>query len=380
MNKFISLAICFAVLFTGCTQADEPLDHGKGHFGAVFTAAFSPDGKKIVTASYDLTARIWDVESGEELHTLKGHTGHSSGVNSAAFSPDGKKIVTTGSDGLARGPENDANAFAYDHTLFPNGIGTVRIWDAETGKEIHKLEGYKWGASNAAFSPDGKKVVANGGENYVLIWDADTGKVLQKLEGHTENVYSAVFSSDGKKMVTSGRDKIVRIWDVESGKEITKLEEHKLGAHTIVVSVIDGASFSSDGKKVIASGYSGIDDGKSVKYTITVLIWDTDTGKILQKLERDTDRGEAGMVSFSPDGKKLISSGSLGSLIFDAESGKELLKLPGCRSAVFSPDGKQIVTVVGETIKAGTSTVTIWDAESGKELKKWQWKTSFWKN
>jgi len=80
----------------------------------VLSSAFSPDGKKIVTASYDETARIWDAESGKELQKLEGHTDR---VNSATFSPDGKKIVTA----------------SYNET--------ARIWDAESGKELHKLRG-----------------------------------------------------------------------------------------------------------------------------------------------------------------------------------------------------------------------------------------------
>ena len=101
---------------------------------AVYSAAFSPDGKRIVTASDDKTARIWDAATGKPIgEPLKGHDDV---VWSAAFSPDGKRIVTASSD------------------------KTARIWDAATGKPIGEpLEGHDEDVMSAAFSPDGKRIV-----------------------------------------------------------------------------------------------------------------------------------------------------------------------------------------------------------------------------
>src|SRR5262249_8067630 len=97
-----------------------------GHDGLVRSAAFSPDGSRIVTASHDGTARAWDTATGKEIAVLRGHE---SAVYSAAFSPDGSRIVTASSD------------------------GTARIWDAATGKEIAVLRGHEGLVDSAAFSP-----------------------------------------------------------------------------------------------------------------------------------------------------------------------------------------------------------------------------------
>ena len=114
-----------------------------GHINTVYSAVFSPDGKKVVTGSLDRSARIWNAESGEEIKILDGHEGD---VFSAVFSPDGRKVVTG------------------------SGDKSVRIFDAETGTELKNLEGHTREVMSVAFSPDGKKVVSGSTDNTARIW------------------------------------------------------------------------------------------------------------------------------------------------------------------------------------------------------------------
>jgi WD40 repeat protein len=109
----------------------------------VRSAAFSPDGQRVVTASPDGTARIWDASTHQELAKLEGHFGW---VWSAAFSPDGQRVVTAGQD------------------------GTARIWDASTHQELAKLEDYSGAVLGAAFSPDGQRLVTAGQDGRARIW------------------------------------------------------------------------------------------------------------------------------------------------------------------------------------------------------------------
>ena len=140
----------------------------QGHTAPVTSAAYSPDGKRIVSASADKTVRVWDAETGKTLHTLTGHTDQ---VASAAYSPDSKQIVTASAD------------------------KTIRIWDAETGKTIKTLNGHEGGVHSAAFSPDGRRIVSGSADKTVRVWDAETGAPLKTLHGHAYRVqFNNLFS------------------------------------------------------------------------------------------------------------------------------------------------------------------------------------------
>jgi WD40 repeat protein len=116
----------------------------KGHAKAINSAAFSPDGTLVVTASDDRTARVWDASTGDEIAVLRGHE---SSVKSADFSPDGTRVLTASSD------------------------RTARLWDVATGAEIAVLKGRQGPVHSAAFSRDGTRVVTSSYDNTARVWD-----------------------------------------------------------------------------------------------------------------------------------------------------------------------------------------------------------------
>jgi serine/threonine protein kinase len=166
--------------------ADTSLAELRGHGGDVTSAAFSPDGTRIVTASDDTTARVWDAATGASLAELRGHGGD---ATSAAFSPDGTRIVTA----------------SWDRT--------ARVWDAATGAALAELRGHGGDVTSAAFSPDGTRIVTASRDQTARVWDAVTGASLAELTGHTEWLLSAAFSPDGTRIVTASEDGSARVWD-----------------------------------------------------------------------------------------------------------------------------------------------------------------------
>jgi hypothetical protein len=191
-----------------------------GHEYAVNGAAFSPDGKLLVTASTDKSARLWHVGTGKPIGMP--FVGHTDRVTSAAFSSDGMRIVTTSAD------------------------RTARIWDPVSGRQIATLTGHSDLVNSAAFGPDGSRIVTASRDGTVRLWDAATGKPIGALADHVlGNVRTAVFSPDGMHIATASTDKTARLWDVETREQIGA----PLTGH---IDRVSSAAFSSDGKSCLS--------------------------------------------------------------------------------------------------------------------------------
>ncbi len=270
------------------------------HDGPVNAASFSPDGRLVVTASWDRTARLWDAAGGrgEVASPLQRFT-HDAEVWSASFSPDGRTVVTGSAD------------------------RTARLWDAADGSELHRFP-HDAEVFGASFSPDGRTVVTAGGDHVARLWDAADGKERQRFT-HDDQVWSASFSPDGRTIATASRDHTARLWDAATGKELLRLRHD---------GPVNTAMFSPGGRTVVtASGDR------------TARVWDAATGKELQRFSHDA---EVLGASFSPDGRMVVTASmDTTARLWDAASGKELQLLPhGAEvlGASFSPDGRTIVT------------------------------------
>jgi RNA polymerase sigma factor (sigma-70 family) len=306
-------------------KADEPYDCRtaevrvfEGHTDRVAWVAFSPDGKRAVSASFDTTVRVWDVETGKELRCLQGHEDRS---DCAVFSPDGKRILSCSWD------------------------GTVRLWDPGTGKELKQF-----GATGepgihitrVAFFPDGKRFLCLATDHHSLqVRDVETGEVVKDFAHHEGHISSMSLSADGTKVLEGTYDvKLpVRLWDVETGKLLHEFKGHD--EHT------EAVALSPDGRLALTAG-----DGPQ-----PVRVWNAATGRDVRDL--DGDRRATLAVAFSPDARYALSSGLDQTVrLWHVATGKELCRYFGHLDYVdcvaISPDGRFALSAGGD------KTVRLW--------------------
>jgi WD40 repeat protein/serine/threonine protein kinase len=390
-------------VFQEIRAADMQLAVLSGHGDYVISEGYSPDGTRIVTASADNTARIWDARTGTQLAVLMGHSAH---VGTANYSPDGTRIVTSSSDKTARiwdartgtqlvvllGHAEELNSASYspDGTRIVTAAAdkTARIWDSRTGAQLAVLTGHGDIVDSAAYSPDGICVVTASEDKTARIWDARTGRELLVLSGHGNRVISAAYSPDGTRIATASFDNTARVWDPRSGKQLLVLSGH--------AGFLTSAAYSHDGAHLVTasgdntvriwdahagtqlamlSGHAGFflsavyspDDTRIVTASLdkTARIWDARTSAQLAVLSGHGANLNA--AAYSSDGTRIVTAAAdRTARIWDAQTGTQVALLAGhtnsVYSATYSPDGTRIVTA------AADKTARIWDAHFGKQL------------
>jgi len=339
------------------------LEHHKGHI--VTCVAFSRDGKRLISGSYQGTVKVWELTTGKELQVLKGH----GSLGCVAFSSDGNTVasasaavrvwsVKTGKEILSL-PDSGTYSIAFS----PDGkmlASNLKVWDLATGNELRTVptfvEAPTLDGASVAFSPDGKTLASASQAGLVQLWDVSTGKQLAQPHGHDSGVSSMAITPDGKTIATGSLDGIVKMWDVTTGKELRALKAYvRDGSNEVGVRAL---AFSPDGK-TLASGGSDLQG--------MLKLWDVATGKQQRSLQ---GHGSGVLcVAFSPNGKVLASGSSDQTLRFwDVASGQETKAFrPGSTvfSVAFSPDGEVVSCASG--VAGGDGTLKLWETATGKE-------------
>ncbi|UVK55357.1 TIR domain-containing protein [Mesorhizobium sp. AR02] len=340
-----------------------------GHSGPVRTALFSPDGTRVVTASSDGTARLWDVKGGPALMVFRGHAG---AVLKAKFAYGGEVVATASEDGTARVWSVASGSSVADlvgHTGMVTDVSfnadgssvvtasddaTARIWRSRPVTLAAVMPGHEDGARSATFSPDGTRALTIAGDNTVRLWNAQTGVLLIAIKGVAGPRKSfASFNFDGSLFIYGSPDGTARVVSVAGGKNILTIEARERSATAANVPVTS-AVFGPNDNQILTTSADGV-----------ARIWQGETGALLLELLHET--GPIVDAGFSPDGSRIVTiSSDNTAACWDAADGKLIALFRGhtdiIRSAVFSPDGTRVATASVD------GTARIWDARSGNVL------------
>eukprot|EP00429_Kryptoperidinium_foliaceum_P095568 CAMPEP_0176245746 /NCGR_PEP_ID=MMETSP0121_2-20121125/32097_1 /TAXON_ID=160619 /ORGANISM="Kryptoperidinium foliaceum, Strain CCMP 1326" /LENGTH=380 /DNA_ID=CAMNT_0017585377 /DNA_START=17 /DNA_END=1159 /DNA_ORIENTATION=- len=321
-------ACCHIVLETRQLTGETTLEQIGAEDGASLTLVVAPSWR-IATASFDNTAALWSVDSGERLLEFDKHVRC---LYSVSISPDGTRLATASEDGTAR--------------VWCTETGAAMLWSSEGDGEClrtlrHTLPHRVRPINDACFSPDGALVLGSAG-NVSFLWSVSSGECVHELRGHAGVVKVAVFSADGAFVLSASVDNTARLWAVASGECVCTFEDE---GHPI-----KWASMSNDGTLVVTT--SGCN----------AQLWDAKSGARSHAFaghEKDVCA-----VEFSPDGSLVLTAASDGTAkLWSATTSKCLRTLTGhsktIYSVAFSPDGALALTASDD------HTARLWEVQSG---------------
>jgi eukaryotic-like serine/threonine-protein kinase len=348
-------------------QTGKPVGSPLVHPGVVFAASFSPDGQFVVTGCIDGGVRIWEFPSGKLITPVLHHKGP---VRSACFNYDGRRVLTTSEDGTARlwdvataqpvgqplshPSELRSAAFSPDRThLVTAGFeGTARLWRLPSAQALPRILAHPGAVAAIAFSPDGTKVLTGCHDSQQLpgesqLWDAATGRQLGPALRQEGQVTAVAFNPDGSLALSAGNDRNARLWSTSLGSAVQKPWSYG--------NIVAAIAFSPNGKLAAMAGREGL-----------VQLRDVTNGKIVSSWQAYGRDMWVWSVAFTPDGQRLLTSGGFDARLWSIPGGTRIGQLMehqgGVRMAELSPDGQMVLT--GSLDK----TARIWSARDGAPL------------
>ncbi|HUG90078.1 MAG TPA: protein kinase [Planctomycetaceae bacterium] len=334
----------------------EPIWQSSGHSGSVEVISFVADSRQILTGGLDKTVRLWDVGDGTQARQFSSD----GAIAALAVSPDGRQALLCAE------------------------AGAVVLMDIETGEAIRRMSGFDGNAKSAAFSPDGRYALAGATDRTIRLWNVETGQEVRRFEGHADAVTSVHFSPGGRFLLSGGWDRTLRMWDVESGREVARLPAQTQCTQRLALSA-DGRHVAGGGGRIRLSGgqgYTNEGDGAVRLWRLPKSAWPEEDGQretsTLKKPVRLTrvrwlaqQKTALYGAVFSPDGRQALSwtGPADNARLWELASGRLVHEFAGpLQAGAFTPDGRRVLLGTHHTEDAAPNRLLVFDAESGREL------------
>lgn len=299
-----------------------------GHSKSVASIAYNPNGKILVSGSYDNTVKLWNLTKNKEIRTFKGH---SAWVAAVAITPNNKNLVSS----------------SYDNT--------IKLWNMVNGQQIRTFKGHSDSVGALLVTKDGKTIISGSFDRTIKLWNLDNGEEIRTLTGHSLKVSSIAISPDNKILVSGSDDRTIKIWNLVTGELIRTLEAHK--------DKVSSVAITPDGKTLVSGSHD-----RSIK------LWNLSTGEEIRTFALDRDSGSKGhskwvsSLAISPDSNILASgSGDRTIKLWSLVTGEEIETLKGhsgyITSLSFSPVINQENIPYQQTLSSGAmgdNTIKVW--------------------
>lgn len=299
-------------------QKFSPYLEIEAHAAPITCMDVDKHGTRILTASEDGKANLFDVVTGKQLMCFEGH---SNVVNCATFNRPFSFLVATAS---------------FDKT--------TRIWDSEKGMLLYKLAGHEQEIIKLQFNPNGTDLATGSLDHTACIWDVETGKMVLRLDSHGREVVDLNYDHEGKKLITASVDRTARVWDIRTGKCMHTLNKHKSELSCATIDFVGDYYLTASRDK-------------------TAILWDAKTGKPWEISKGF--KGEMITAEFSPSGDRFVAASDQTVKIFSVRTGALIGVLDGHDEEVvgagWNAAGTKLYTLSGQKI-------TLWDAETFEEM------------